>query len=44
MQKNVKEAFRVHYKWTVIEYAKVCPIAPPPNFFLEKKPTIINSY
>jgi len=24
MQKEVREAFRVHFKWTVIEYAKVC--------------------
>jgi transposase len=24
MQEEVREAFRVHYKWTVIEYAKIC--------------------
>jgi hypothetical protein len=24
MRKEVREAFRVHYKWTVIEYAKIC--------------------
>ena len=24
MQKEVREAFRVHFKWTVLEYAKVC--------------------
>jgi len=24
MQKEVREAFRVHFKWTVIEYAKAC--------------------
>jgi transposase InsO family protein len=24
MQEDVREAFRVHYKWTVLEYAKVC--------------------
>ncbi|NIO48859.1 MAG: hypothetical protein GTN73_05400, partial [Candidatus Aminicenantes bacterium] len=24
MQKEVKEAFRVRFKWTVLEYAKVC--------------------
>ena len=24
MQKEVREAFRVHFKWTVIEYANVC--------------------
>jgi transposase len=24
MQKEVREAFRIHFKWTVLEYAKVC--------------------
>jgi transposase InsO family protein len=24
MQKEVRKAFRVHYKWTILEYAKVC--------------------
>jgi transposase-like protein len=24
MQKEVREAFRVHFKWTVLEFAKVC--------------------
>ena len=24
MQKEVREAFRVHFKWTVLESAKVC--------------------
>jgi transposase-like protein len=24
MKKGVREAFRVHFKWTVLEYAAVC--------------------
>ena len=24
MQKEVREAFRVHFKWTVLKYAEVC--------------------
>ena len=24
MQRDVRSAFRVHFKWTVLEYAKVC--------------------
>ncbi len=24
MQKEVREAFRIHYKWTILEYSKVC--------------------